>query len=73
MPLSASVLKTGILTQMTAQGFDVSNSFSFANKLAEALADAIVAEFTANSGYNAHVHTSASPGNPTSPPVPTPQ
>jgi len=73
MALDASRLKTTILSKMTEQGFDVTNSFSFANKLAEALADAVVEEFTINSGYNAHIHTSGSPGNPTSTPSPTPQ
>jgi len=73
MALSAAALKTGILAQMTAQGFTVTGIHSFANKFAEALADAIVAEFTDNSNYNAHTHVSAAPGNPSSGPTPTPQ
>jgi len=72
MAIAIATLKTEILTQMTAVGFDVTNEYSWANKFAEALATAIVNEFTANSGYNTHVHSDPQGGS-TGPPVPTPQ
>lgn len=48
MALDKARLKTGIITQMTILGFDTVNQFAITNQLAEAFANAIVDEFTAN-------------------------
>jgi len=49
MALSASGLKTRITDALTANGWDLSNEHCITNKLATAIADAVVAEIVANS------------------------
>ena len=48
MALSASTLKGLIESEMTAQGFDISNPFCFASKLAAAISKAVVDHIVAD-------------------------
>jgi len=48
MALSKSSLKNRIETEMTAQGFNLTNPYCEASKMAEALANAIIDEITTN-------------------------
>lgn len=49
MALSKSQLKTRIVTELQAQGFDTNNQYSWAQKMAQAIANAVVDEIAANS------------------------
>jgi hypothetical protein len=48
MAMSKASLKARIITEMDAQGFTTSNPFSEAQKMAEALANAIIDEIITN-------------------------
>jgi len=48
MPLSKPGLKTRILTELTAQGFDVTHTHAMTDGFAEAIANAIIDEITTN-------------------------
>ena len=48
MALSKASLKSRIETEMTAQGFNITNPFCEASKMAEAIANAIIDEITTN-------------------------
>lgn len=48
MALSKSLLKQKIETELQAQGFELSGEFAMAGKFAEAIANAVVDEITAN-------------------------
>jgi len=48
MALSKNGLKNRIITELNGLGFDTGNSFSFAQKMAEAIANAVVDEIQAN-------------------------
>lgn len=46
--MTKASLKTRIQTEMTTQGFDLTNAFCWGNEFAEALANAIVDEIQIN-------------------------
>lgn len=48
MALSKSSLKKKIVAEMTAQGFVMEGEFAMAQKMAEAIANAVVDEITQN-------------------------
>ena len=48
MALSKSGLKTRIISELNSLGFDTTNPFSFAEKLAEAIANSVVDEIQSN-------------------------
>ena len=48
MALTKASLEVKIKAAMTAEGFAITNTYSYANKLASAIADAIVDEITTN-------------------------
>ena len=52
MALSKASLKSRIETEMTAQGFNITNPFCEASKMAEAIANAIVDEIITNAKCN---------------------
>lgn len=48
MALSKASLKSRIVTELTAQGFNLASPYSYATKMAEAIANAVVDEITTN-------------------------
>ena len=57
MALSKAGLKQRVLDEFDAQGFDTSNEHCWANKFAEALANAVIDEITQNAVVTAGEHT----------------
>lgn len=52
MAITKASLQTKIETELTSQGFDLTDPYSYASKMADAIATAVISEITTNAVVN---------------------